>query len=287
MTTTVEAPTVKLPAIGLHRGVSYDEYIRWDAVHHTILRHFNRTAAHARAAIVSPADQTSAQADGWASHLAVLEPDRFEMECVAAPKFDKRTTEGKRGWAEFQASNEGKTVLTQDEHALCLRIRDAVWAHPTARELLMGDGLNEISALWKDAGTGLYVKGRPDRLTTLAGWSVVMDLKTTLNASPSAFARDLYYYHYHQQGALYLDGCDALAPHQRKFIFVAVEKDPPYAVAVYELEDDALSLGRDEYQKHLTAYARCLESGQWPGYPDGVGYISVPSWAFKFHGEEA
>lgn len=286
MTTTIETPA-KLPSIGLHRDVSYDDYARWDAVHHSILRHFNRTAAHAREAIVNPADSTVAQAEGWAAHLAVLDPDRFALECIAAPKFDKRTTTGKEGWAAFQAGNAGKTILTQDEHALCLRIRDAVWAHPTARELLMGAGANEVSALWTDADTGLAVKARLDRLTSLAGWPVVMDLKTARNASPAAFARDVHFFHYHQQGALYLDGCDALAPHPRKFVFVAVEKEPPYAVAVYELEQDAIDLGRDEYQKHLVAYARCIETNRWPGYPESMGYISVPSWAFKFHGEEA
>lgn len=80
---------------------------------------------------------------------------------------------------------------------------------------------------------------------------------------------------------MYLDGLNTLAPHDRKFVFVAVEKEPPYAVAVYELEEDALQLGRDDYQKHLAQYAECVKTNRWPGYGDGMDYVSLPSWAFR------
>jgi hypothetical protein len=282
----VEGATVlTAPAPGLHRGLAYDEYARWDAVHHSILRHFNRTAAHAREAIVNPADQTEALFLGHSAHVAILEPARFEAEFVAAPKFDKRTNEGKRGWAAFQEEHAGQTCILQEEHETCLRMRDATWSHATAAELLKGPGLNEVSALWVDPETGRPCKARIDRLTTLAGWPVVVDLKTTRNAARSAFARDIHNFHYHQQGALYVDGLDVLAPHQRKFVFLAVEKERPYAVAVYELEEDALQLGRDEYRKHLAAYDECVRTNRWPAYGDGLDYVSLPTWAFRSTGD--
>jgi len=283
MSTQAVEPVI---APGLHRGVPYDVYARWDAVNHSTLRHFNRTAAHAREAIVNPSDQTEAQFLGHATHVAILEPDRFEAEFVAAPKFDKRTTEGKKGWAAFQAEHADATCMPKEEHDLCLRLRESVWAHPTAAELLKGAGFNEASAVWIDPGTGLRCKTRIDRLTSLAGWPVDVELKTTKDASRAAFGRDINYYRYHQQGAMQLDGLNALAPHERKFVFVAVEKEPPYCVAVYELEEDALQLGRDDYQKHLRMYAECLSTNRWPGYPDGIDYVSLPPWAFRsIHGE--
>jgi hypothetical protein len=278
---STEAPAVPTVAPGLHRDVPYDVYDRWDGVRHSVLRHFNRSALHAREAIVHPADQTEAQALGHAAHVAVLEPERFAREYVAAPKFDKRTTEGKRGWAAFQAEHEGFAVIPQEEHDVCIALRASVWAHPTASELLKGAGLNEASALWVDGDTGLTAKARIDRLTALAGWPVVVDLKTTRNASRGAFSRDVHTFAYHQQAGMYLDGLQVLAPHERKFVFIAIEKDPPYAVAVYELEEDALQLGRDEYQKHMAAYAECLNTNRWPSYGEGMDLISLPPWAFR------
>lgn len=283
MSTQVAGPTV---APGLHRDVPYDVYDRWDAVRHSVLRHFNRSCAHAREAIVSPADQTEVQALGHAAHVAILEPERFLVEYVGAPKFDKRTTAGKKGWEEFQAAHATSAVIPQEEYDLCLRLRDSVWAHPTASELLKGKGYNEASAYWIDPETGVACKGRLDRLTLLAGWPCVVDLKTTRNASRSAFAKDVHFYHYHQQAAMYLSGLTEVAPHPRKFMFIAVEKEPPYCPAVYELEEDAIDLGRDDFHKHLRLYADCVASGQWPGYGDGADYVSLPPWAFRpSHGE--
>jgi hypothetical protein len=64
-------------------------------------------------------------------------------------------------------------------------------------------------------------------------------------------------------------------------MFIVLEKDPPFCVAVYELEDLAISLGRDEYQKHLQQYAECMSSGVWPAYGDGADLVSLPAWAFR------
>ena len=274
------------PEIGLHQGIPYDEYARWAAMNHSILRHFGRTAAHAREAMIHPPEQTSAQDQGHAAHVAILEPERFETAFLAAPRVDKRTSAGKADWAAFVAASGGRTVLPADEHELCLRMRDAVWAHPTAAELLRGAGVNEVSAVWQDKDSGVMCKGRLDRLTTVGGWSMIVDLKTTKSAMRHSFSKDLYFYQYHQQAAMYLDGCNALAPFPRKYVFIAVEKEPPFLVATMELEDDAVELGRDEYKKHLATYAQCLQSGNWPGYDEGISYVSLPHWAFKFHSEE-
>jgi len=160
-------------------------------------------------------------------------------------------------------------------------MRDSVWAHPTARELLSGAGINEASLVWVDGETGLLCKARLDRLTTLGDWPVILDVKTAKSASRAAFSSAVHKFHYHQQLAHYSDGAQALAPMDRKCMFIVVETERPFCVAVYELEDDALVLGRDETHKHLRAYAECLKTGRWPGYPDGADYISLPPWAFR------
>ena len=273
------------PEVGLHQNVPYDEYDKWAAVRHSTLRHFAKTPAHAREQMIHPDKSSKAQALGHATHVAVLEPERFEREFIAAPRISTRSNKGKADWAAFVAANAGRAVLPAEEHESCLLMRKAVWSHPTAAELLRGPGMNEVSGVWKDKDTGLPCKARLDRLTTMGGWSIIVDVKTSKSAMRHLFAKDVYNYQYHQQAAMYLDGCDALAPFPRKYVFIVVE-NAPYLVATMELEEDAIALGRDEYKKHLSTYAECLSTGRWPGYDDGMSYISLPTWAFKFHGEE-
>ena len=35
------------------------------------------------------------------------------------------------------------------------------------------------------------------------------------------------------------------------------------------------------YRHHLDQYARCLETGVWPGYGDGCEIVSLPAFAMK------
>lgn len=272
---------------GIFKDLSFEDYLLIPAVHHSLLRHFRQSAAHAQDAIVCPPEQSDRQAVGWATHVAILEADRFECDFVPAIRLNKKTNAGKTAWAEFQAANAGRTILTPEQYDLARAIRDAVWRHPAAAEILRSRGAAELSVVWKNEATDVLVKGRIDWVGELAGWPVVVDLKTTKDASRTAFAKDIHYYQYHQQAAMYLDGLDAHHPHPRRFVFIAVENVRPHCVAVYELAEDALQVGREEYLRHLAVYAECLRTGAWPGYPDGVGEISLPSWAFKAHWESA
>ena len=78
----------------------------------------------------------------------------------------------------------------------------------------------------------------------------------------------------YRQGAHYLDGFK-----REHFAFIAVEKDPPYANAVYQLESEVIDKGRAELERLLAIYAECERTGIYPGYESGVRYIGVPVWA--------
>lgn len=268
------------PKPGLYKGVAYETYARWNAANHSMLRHFQRSAAHAAYYMAHPDEGSVAKDRGTTTHVACLEPDRFIATYVAAPKIDKRTNVGKAEWRDFQAQHEGKTIVPQEEYDLAGAMAAAVWKHPTAAEILRG-GVKEASTAWRDPDTGAPCKMRTDHLGSMGEWSFIVDLKTSRNASRRSFERDVYNFGYHQQAAMYLDGATAVRPRSRKYAFVVVESEPPHCVAVYELDEEAINLGRDEYKAHLRAYVECVKSGAWPGYAEGMDYVSVPTWAFK------
>lgn len=263
----------------LHPGLSRAAYEAIDAANVSMLKHFARTAAHAREAMLHPPEPSAAMELGSHIHVAVLEPARFDSEFVLAPKCDRRTKEGKATWAAFEAENHGKTLLAADDYELVRAIRNAAWEHPTAAALLKGPGHCEVGAVWQHERTGLWCKGLIDRVGQHDGWTWIVDLKTCRDASPRGFARDVANLHYHAQAAYYVNGCNAIAPRPRRFAWIAVEKDAPHAVAVYEPDDPALLAGEARYEKWLDAYAEARESGVWPGYGTDVQSLSLPRWA--------
>lgn len=236
------------------------------------LDQIDRSPAHFQAYRQEPREETASLRFGTAVHAAVLEPDAFERGYIPAPEgLDRRTKAGKEAWAALESS--GKTILTLSEWSAIQRIGEAVRGHRAAAELLT-EGEAELSFF--SALEGVAVKCRPDWFRTDG---IVVDLKTTQDASASGFAKSVASYRYHVQHALYADLLESLGHRITAFVFVAVEKTPPYAVGVYELDPDAVVVGREAYQRNLDTYRRCLETDFWPAYSEAIEPLSLPRWA--------
>ena len=268
---------------GFHEAMPRLEYDSTVALNWSTARHLLRSPAHCRHYLMHRPSSTAAQSFGIAVHTAVLEPEKFEDEFTRAPDVDRRTKAGKAAWAEHEALSGFRTPLTCKEWAKCEAIRDRVLAHPRISELLLGDGVNEASVVWEDA-TGVTCKGRLDRLCQFEGRPTVVDLKTCMDASYFSFERSIAKYKYHGQAAWYLRGLRSIADIGRRFLWLAVEKEPPYEVAIYEA--DALTLDEgDRLCAHaMNLWKECQESGDWPGYDTGINVTTLPEWALEMSG---
>lgn len=262
---------------GLYPGIADTVYRLWPFAAQSILKVLrDKTPAHAKEHMDHPSPPTPALRMGSAIHMAVLQPDLFTSRYVAAPSVDRRTKQGKESWEAFLSENEGRIVLAADEMAECLAVRRSVASHSTARKLLEGEA--ERSAVWQDADTGVWCKGRFDDIARSIG--ALTDLKTTADASPSSFTRSIFRYGYYLQAAHYLRGAQTLGIDARFFTVIAVEKDAPYCVAVYHIRDEAIEAGAKELRPLLEIYARCEETGIWPGYPPEAVEIDMPSYGY-------
>ena len=222
--------------------------------------------------------QTPAMLIGSAIHKLVLEPDDFGNEYTAVPECDRRTKEGKAIYAEFMEKSAGKSLLTAQQLADVSAVSDAVLNHSLAGKLLAG-GQAETSYFWHDEKNSLLCKCRPDYLKG----RYCIDLKTTQSARPEDFMKSAYNFRYHVQAYWYLKGLKACGVNAEKFIFIAVEKEPPYAVCVYVAGEDFLRLGEKEAEKDLETYRRCLETGCWHGYDEepAIHTLELPAWVRK------
>lgn len=233
-----------------------------------------KTPAHLRAYLDEPqAPPTDAMIFGTALHSALLQPERVTSFAVRPEGLDGRTKAGK----EWLAANEDKIVLFPTQSVAIKRMVENVWAHPVAKRLLAGSDFER--SLFATDENGVLRKGRLDVLTK-AG-NILPDVKTCESAAPDDFEKSVVNYRYMVQAAYYLDLAELVGIKREKFCFICVEKSPPYCVAVHQLDDLVVEWGRKLYQRDLTVYRQCLESGVWPGYSPEVGIIGVPQWARK------
>ena len=256
--------------------MSATQYHADKAIGHSGIVKMLKSPAHLREYLDHPPTPTPAMAFGTAVHTFVLEQERFGDDFVVAEKFDRRTKEGKEAAARFEEANQGKTLITSEEMATLSLVRSAVHSHLGAARLF-GQGQAELSAFWTDADTGLNCKCRPDWFNG----EVVVDLKTCVDASSGGFSRSIANFGYDIQAAFYVDGIKAVTGLELPFLFVAVEKDAPHAVAVYRADPEVIEVGRKKYRAALQLLKWCRESGSWPAYQPGgeIEPISLPRWA--------
>lgn len=277
-----------MPAPGIHMDVPEHEYRIWPATNQSLLKTFKgRSPAHALYERLHPKAPTEAQELGQAFHVAVLEPDRFDLDyaCMRS-RVDRRTKEGKVSYAEFQLANEGKTVLRVEDYDAVRGMSEGLWGHPLGPAILGSSGRNELTLRWDDLDTGLACKARIDRVCSPGDRVIAVDLKSAADASKRAFGRAVDRYGYYIQAPFYLAGLEQVSPNQdatrpRSFVFAVVEKEPPYAAAFYELSSAAMEHGARMADHWLKQWAKCEETDYWPGYSKDIELLDLPEWTYK------
>lgn len=239
-----------------------------------------RSPQHYKLMRTQASTPTAAMEFGTVVHAGVLEPETLN-DCVAVmpPGINKRTKEGKAVLERFVADNPGKILLDGDDWFRAEACIKAVREHPAAAKLLDG-GERELSLFWNDRKHGVPCKSRLDAFNH----GGVIDLKTTQDASPEQFARQIASYLYHMQGAFYCSAAEhVMGEAPAFFAFIAVESEPPHAVACYVLPSNAIMAGAHLCSIALTRYAHALATGEWPGYSETIDVITLPAWATKFN----
>ena len=254
------------------------EYHAHPAISKSDLDLINRSPMHFKAAKENKKDPTDAMILGSVVHKLVLEPSTFKGEYAIGPDADKRTKAGKEQWKAFEESINDETIITSNLYNKAYEMSQAVLSNELAKKILTG-GQAERSFFWNDIETGIECKCRPDYIKN----GYVIDLKTTADASPEKFAKSAYDYRYHVQAWWYMNGLRNCGIKADKFIFIAVEKEFPYAVAIYDADELMLDLGRGQARKNLESYGRCLETGNFGGYSAGIEKLSLPDWLLRFY----
>jgi excisionase family DNA binding protein len=200
----------------------------------------------------------------------VLEPERLDEEYAVKPtEIDGKsplTKHYKEEFAAMQAERPHVQWVKDDNWETCEGMANAIMSNPVYTHYA-----SDIDAIAEGTGyfdyNGAKCKVRPD-LYIPDG--TIIDLKSTQDASEAGFRKSVRNFGYDFQSCYYLEAMRALGLPARQFIFVCVEKSPPYLTATYTLTSSEIDRQKPRMQKACTIWATCMETGVWPGYPEEV-----------------
>lgn len=223
-----------------------------------------------------PKTKTPDMIFGSAFHTFILENDKFDDEYFILPekvfKKDDREQYEINKALEEEAEKTSKIVLSRANYKTLCEMRDCVMGDARARELIEG-AIYESSYFWKDEGSGLMVKARPDILHR----NMIVDLKTIKSASVSYFRSAMVSGGYHIQGGMTRDAVRTLEERDiTNVINICVEKDYPISIGIYIIDEAAIEVGQSEYKHHLKGIRECIETNKWPSY--AIETVGLPKW---------
>jgi hypothetical protein len=259
--------------------VSREEYDSVAALNISRLKEMARSPLHYQYRLAHP-KQTATLTLGNAAHRAVLEPARFSEYAV----WRRRATNGNLAprngqyWEAFKADHPGREIITEDEEAEALEVQAAVRSNASAMKYLAA-GEPEVSMLWTIDDR--ICKGRVDWITVIERTHIV-GLKTARDCREYPFGKQAANLGYHLQWAYYHDGHVRITGEEPRMIEIVVETgDGPHDVVVYEIPNEIIVQGRDEYRELLKRLDECERADHWPGTAETEQLLTFPAWAFS------
>lgn len=256
------------------RDFEWDDYDAIDALNFSKLKLIKKSPKRLKSEIKQ---SSSGFAVGRAAHTLILEPEKFSDLYTQLP--DGMIRRG-REWEQFLEKTEGRTVLTVSEYSEVSSLLAAAKRCEPARALLAACPRRE--EIFEAEVRGVSCKCRVDFIGDL----IAGDLKTTRDATPEAWSREVIRYDYLAQAAFYLDVIRSATGLDYAWEWLAVEKSDMPDAAVYTVDDDALAYGRRTYDAWLDRYIDCLSRDEWPGIGSEVLQFHLPAWARSDEAED-
>ncbi len=212
---------------------------------------------------------------GRACHCAVFESAELDNRYVI---YDGRRDIRTKVYAELveQCEADGTEILKTGELDKAVNMGLSVATDPIVQPYIQA-GKAEITLFVEEGET--QCKGRLDWVCRDVGF---VDLKTSKNISAHSFGRDFFAYGYDISLGLYQRWLSRIRNQPEPCTVFAVEKEPPYDVAVITIPQAVLDAGAQKGLRVLDRYRECMDSGVWPGIANGEEFtLQVPGWVMS------
>lgn len=217
---------------------------------------------------------------GRCSHSVLLENDATKI--VIAPFDDWRKKEAQEIRKAARAA--GKTALLERHYDDVRKMVDTALAFieecEVAEEWHEAD--SEVTAIWTEGEVKpIYLRCRPDKLSRARRFC--FDYKSTTDASPEAFSRQIVRMGYHFQSSFYRRGITSLTGEPTQFIFLAQSTEPPYECSLHGCDPALQEIADAEVEHAIGLWRKCMSTGEWPTYDKRIHWAMPPSYLINAH----
>lgn len=220
---------------------------------------------------------------GIAFHALALEGEEaYRKEVIVGgpvnPKTQRtygRDTKAFADWLETQP--KGRVYLDNAQDEMVRAMVSALGENKLAAELLFNCPHREVT--YRPAG-GLYGLGIQCRVDMESDEPLIVDLKSC--ESIEKFERNFQEHGYHRQAAAYRRMRSMVTGEPEgdiKFMFIAVAKEYPFEVGVFDVEESLLDRGMTEFTEAVYGVRHALTTGEWPRDHGEVVTIKEKRWA--------
>jgi hypothetical protein len=215
---------------------------------------------------------------------------------------NRRTNLGRTQWANFEADCKrnglvivdaeaiqtardyaqlvkGKKVLNEQDYADAVACVQALNNHPQFAAIMAQPRRVEVP--FEFDLFGHRFKGRPDAI--IDSMKLILDIKTTDDASPDRWKWSALDYGYHRQQYIYREALHKATGEWYRFIFAVVEKPKPSTrgipptVALYELDEATMEMGKQDTWGLVQDYEERTANEYWQQYySDRIVSLRLP-----------
>lgn len=225
---------------------------------------------------------------GTCSHAVLLENDASKIVVIDPEQYPSDKGAIPAGWtnkairaARDNAYGLGKTPLLKSHYGDVRRMVDSalIFIEESAIKEVWHDADSEVTGIWSEQG--IWLRCRFDRLTK--DRRGIIDYKSTTDASPDGFSRQIPRMSYHIQDAFYRRCLRALGYQSPRFVFLPQECEPPYDCSLVGCSDALQQIADAEVERAVRLWRECVSSGTWPGYPKDICYAEPTNYMIQEH----
>ena len=257
------------------------DYRREAGLNQSSLKKILDSPAHYQVALKHRFLPTPAMEIGTAVHSLVLDgEDAFNASYVKKPDNINLTTKEGKAWKADQGRKKILTTGGKDDawnaiHGMAKSLQRLDWYRNTGDEYIKR---NEVSIYWD--WLGQKCKARLDSILVDEG--IVLDLKSTDSIDPTLFTKKVVSLGYDFQAGYYTKAAEEAYGKPFRFIFVAVERKPPYDVDLFEVDQEMMEEGLVKCIAALRTYSTCKSLDMWPSKDPTIKMLSYPAWHKKY-----
>lgn len=213
---------------------------------------------------------------GTAAHAMLLEGANVIEVCEFAD------------WRTNAAKEKREAARAAGKIPLLTRHRDDVVAMVSAAEAFIEH--SEIAEYWPDADpelvgialeTDIWLRCRFDKITKNRRF--IFDYKSTTDASPEQFSRQIVRMGYHIQEAMYRRIVRDLGGVNPRFVFLAQNVEPPYECSLHGCDESLQEIADAEVERAIHLWRVCSKSKSWPSYSNRIHYAIPTNWMLQDH----